>query len=256
MNMIDMTKIFRALLATLAVVSATATAATNAAARVTPMPEALEIRFALSALPPALRDDATVYVLDPAKGYRVARKGASGIECLVERTPWEMGELRDDVYVPLCYDAAGASTLLKAKRDAAELRAHGMSGVALKAEIEKRWKDGTYAAPGKAGLSYMVAPLMRAVGPPDLHVHTMAMPHLMFYAPGLVNADIGAKPNLADPASLMSPFVDRQGSDAQTYIIQMIGEAEKAKIVSTQRDLLRALCAHDAVLCLDHAAHH
>lgn len=254
MNTIDMKKIHHGLLAMLATLSTTAFA--DDPARVTPMPEALEIRFALSALPTALRDDATVYVLDPAKGYRVARKGTSGVECLVERTPWEMGELRDDVYVPLCYDAAGASTLLKVKRDAAELRARGMSGAALKADIEKRWKDGTYRAPDKAGLSYMVAPLMRAVGPPDLHVHTMVMPHLMFYAPGLNNADIGAKPNLADPASLMSPFVDRQGSDAQTYIIQMIGEAEKAKIVSTQRDLLRALCAHDAVLCLDRAAHH
>ena len=30
-----------------------------------PMPAELETRFALSALPPALRDKATVYVLDP-----------------------------------------------------------------------------------------------------------------------------------------------------------------------------------------------
>jgi hypothetical protein len=36
----------------------------------------------------------------------------------------------------------------------------------------------------------------------------------------------------------------------------MIGEAEKAKIVSTQQDLLRDLCAHETVLCLDHTTHH
>ena len=29
----------------------------------------------------------------------------------------------------------------------------------------------------------MVAPVMRTVGPPDMQVHTMPMPHLMFYAP-------------------------------------------------------------------------
>ena len=36
------------------------------------MPESLESRYAVSALPPHLRDGATVYLLDPAKGY-VAR---------------------------------------------------------------------------------------------------------------------------------------------------------------------------------------
>jgi hypothetical protein len=60
----------------------------------------------LSALPSALRDDAAVYALDPVRGYRVTRNDAKGVECLVERALWEMGELRDDVYVPLCYHAA------------------------------------------------------------------------------------------------------------------------------------------------------
>lgn len=32
------------------------------------MPQSLEVRFALSALPPHLRDGATAYVLDPAAG--------------------------------------------------------------------------------------------------------------------------------------------------------------------------------------------
>ena len=54
-----------------------------------PMPAELETRFALSALPPALRDKATVYVLDPKKGYQLSRQGASGVTCLVERTVWE-----------------------------------------------------------------------------------------------------------------------------------------------------------------------
>jgi hypothetical protein len=238
------------LLTTLACLVAPAAAVARDAPRLLPMPEALEIRFALSALPARLRDDATVHVLDPSRGYRIARTGRSGIECLVERTPWELGELRNDIYIPLCYDRAGAETLLRVKRDAATLRAQGMDAAALKAEIEKRWADATYRAPPKPGLSYMLAPLMRTIGPPDLRVQTMAMPHLMFYAPGLTNADIGAKPDLADPASLMTPFVDRQGHDAQSYIIQMTSDAEKARIVDTQHDLLHALCKHDGLLCL------
>jgi hypothetical protein len=239
------------LLLALGVTTANATEATPA---LTPMPEALEVRYALSAVPPALREKATVYVLDTAKGYRIARQGSSGIACLVERTQWEFAEFRDDLFVPLCYDAAGMP-YLQAIMDAAALRAQGVDAGALKARIEPRFRDGTYV-PRKAGLSYMVSPVMRTAGPPDMRIHTMAMPHLMFYAPGLTNADIGAMPGLADRASLRWPFIDRQGIDEHSYIIQMIGEAEKAQILSDEQALLADLCAHRAVLCLgDHPGH-
>jgi hypothetical protein len=221
-----------------------------------PMPPKLEMQFALSALPPALRDKATVYVLDPGKGYRVARQGTSGLECLVERTAWEMADFRDDIYIPLCYDAAGTKAAhFKTMLDAATLRAQGMSPTALKAEIEKRYASQTYRAPEKPGLSYMIAPVMRALGPPDLQMHTMSMPHLMFYAPFATNEDIGAMPNLADHASLMYPFMDKQGNAEQTYMIQMIGEAEKARILSDEKALVDALCAYRDVLCLSHGMH-
>ena len=251
-----MKTLLRVLFAALACLPASASAADRGTAPLRAMPEALEVRFALSAAPPALRSDATVYVLDPATGYRRVREGRSGVACLVERTPWELDELRDDIYIPLCYDAAGDRSYLRVKRDAAALRAQGMDARALKAEMERRWADGTYRAPGRAGVSYMVSPLMRTIGPPDLQVHTMAMPHLMFYAPGVANADLDAKPDLADRASLMWPFIDRQGHDAQSYIIQMVGDTEKAAIVAGQQDLLRDLCAHDAVLCLPTDAPH
>ena len=78
-----------------------------------PMPAKLETQFALSALPPALRDRATVYLLDPEKGYQLSRQGTSGVTCLVERTAWELADFRDDIYIPLCYDAVGHKDLLK-----------------------------------------------------------------------------------------------------------------------------------------------
>ena len=237
-----------------ALVVALATAPTQAAAvqatALTPMPETLEVRYALSALPAALRDAATVHVLDPATGYRVARRGTSGLECLVQRTAWEHGELRDDIYIPLCYDAVGARTYLKVIMDTAALRVSGIDAAALKARVEQRYADGTYRAPEKSGVSYMVAPVMRTAGPPDMQIHTMAMPHLMYYAPGISNADIGAKPDLADPATLMYPLIDRQGNDEQSYVVQLLGEMEKAKILADERELLHALCAHREVLCL------
>jgi hypothetical protein len=136
--------------------------------------------------------------------------------------------------------------------DAAALRAQGMGADALKAEIAKRYRDKTYKAPEKPGLSYMVAPIMRTVGPPDMKVHTMAMPHLMFYAPSLTNAEIGAVPDLKVKASLLYPFIDRQGADEQSYMIQLIGETEKAKILKDEKPLLDNLCAYRHVLCLTH----
>ena len=212
------------------------------------MPPELETQFALSALPRTLRDRATVFLLDPGKGYHISRHGTSGVACLVERTAWELSDFRNDIYIPLCFDAAG-TTYLRVIRDAAALRAQGMRPVALKAEVEKRYRNGTYPVPEKAGVSYMVSPLYRTVAPPDLKVHTTSMPHLMFYAPGITNEDIAAAPNLADHSSLQYPFIDRQGIGQQSYMIQLVGETEKARILDDERALVAALCAHRAVLC-------
>ncbi len=219
------------------------------------MPEKLETQFALSAAPPRLRDRASVYLLDPARGYRLARQGTNGIACIVQRTAWELVDFRNDIYYAVCYDALGAQTYLKYIMDAAALRAEGLDAGALKAEIEKRYREKTYRAPEKAGVSYMVGPVMRTIGPPDLRVRTMAMPHLMLYAPFTTNEDIGAVPDLADKTSLLYPFIDRQGNGEQSYMIQLIGEAEKARILADEKALVDGLCAYRAVLCLDHAEH-
>jgi len=219
------------------------------------MPADLETRFALSALPRALRDEASVYLLDPDTGYRLTHEGSSGLACLVVRTQWELVDFRDDIYWAACYDSVGIGAHFKAILDTAAMRAQGMSPEALKDEIERRYEEGINRAPEKPGLSYMIAPVMRAIGPPDLQVHTMAMPHFMSYAPGATNADIGAKPDLADPASLMSPFIAPQGHSAQSYMIHMVGAAEKAAILADEQALLKDLCAYRDVLCLAHAAH-
>ncbi len=215
-----------------------------------PMPADLETRFALSAAPPRLRDEATVHLLDPGSGYRLSRRGTNGVTCIVQRTAWELTDFRDDIYIPLCYDAVGTTTYLKVIMDAAALRAEGLGPDALKAEIERRFGNGTYRVPEKPGVSYMVAPVQRTVGPPDLKVVTIALPHLMFYAPHTTNEDIGARPDLHAHSSLLYPFIDRQGNAEQSYMIQLVGEAEKAKIVAAEKSLLDDLCAHRDVLCL------
>ncbi|HUR32547.1 MAG TPA: hypothetical protein VM032_02050 [Vicinamibacterales bacterium] len=209
------------------------------------MPAALEERFALSALPPALRSVATVYRLDVKQGYVLAHRGTGGVTCLVQRTAWEQADFRDDIYVPRCYDAAGSATYLKVLIDAEVLRIRGMAPPALKVEIERRYAAKRYRAPEKAGLSYMLSPVMRT-WLPDRTVRTMSVPHVMFYAPGVTDKDIGALPNLSQGY----PFIVREGISAQSFMLQSVGKAEAAAIVAAERALLQELCTYRAVLCL------
>ena len=58
----------------------------NRPGTVVPLPRDLEIQLALSSLPPHLRENATVYVLNPDKGFEVARAGTNGFSALVART--------------------------------------------------------------------------------------------------------------------------------------------------------------------------
>ena len=75
---------------------AAATGLTNASP-LDKMPRDLEVRYALSALPPHLRADATTYVLDPDKGYELNHKGTNGFSCFVERTEQERADFRNVV---------------------------------------------------------------------------------------------------------------------------------------------------------------
>ncbi|PKN30463.1 MAG: hypothetical protein CVU64_03300 [Deltaproteobacteria bacterium HGW-Deltaproteobacteria-21] len=75
--------------------------------KIEPLPRDLEIQLAQSALPPHLRDGATVYVLNPDKGFEVARKGTNEFHAFVARTgddafrgSWPFTEYRDDISLP------------------------------------------------------------------------------------------------------------------------------------------------------------
>jgi hypothetical protein len=101
--------------------------------------------------------------------------------------------------------------------------------------ITARFSKGIYKAPVKAGISYMLAPVMRVfVGPPDsLHVASFIMPHYMFYAPYLKASDIGGiRPG--------GPFVIGEGNP-QGYIILPAGKTETAQIVTENKNLLKRL---------------
>lgn len=214
------------------------------------IPASLETDFALSSLPPQLRHDATVYLLDPKKGYYAAHKGTNGFICFVSRTEWEWAEFRKDIATAISYDAEGARTIFPVYQDVAAMRASGkFTALQIRDIVIERIKKGIYKAPSKTGISYMLAPVMRTYNgtPADHNVMTMNMPHYMIDAPYLTNADIGNIPDgQANGPVVINPgalFLGKRKSP-YGYIILPVGATEKAKIINENKELLKRLVAY------------
>jgi hypothetical protein len=125
-----------------------------------PLPRDLEIQLALSSLPAHLRDDATVYVLNPDKGFEIARKGTNGFHALVARTgddamrgSWPLTKYPDDILYPISWDQAGARAQLLVFLDIAEMQVKGTPPQEVKRIIQQRYKSRVYRAPARAGVS-------------------------------------------------------------------------------------------------------
>lgn len=220
------------------------TGASASAAKLERMPESLETRFALSAAPPHVRDNATVLLLDPAKGYVVGRQGTNGVNCTVVRSDWQFEQpFRSDIYWAVCFDAEGSKTLLNDYLIAAELRARGMDSRQVHREVTKKFGRADYPNPSRIGVAYMIAPVMRGfTAAPE--PQTMNMPHYMLYAPNMKDADIAG-----NGFSKEYPFVLSMNPGRDDYIIMLAGEAEKAKILAESKGLLEELCAYRDFLC-------
>ncbi len=218
-----------------------------------PLPRDLEIQLALSALPPHLRDNATVYILDPAKGFEVARKGTNGFHALVARTgddafrgSWPLTEYREDILYPISFDNAGAKEQMRVFFDAAEMQAQGTPPGELKKMIKDRYKAGFYKSPERAGISYMLSPVLRTYFNPEEsgdRAPTVNFPHVMYYAPGVSNEDIGG-----GDLGGMYPFVILHGHHG--YMIQPLGVTERAAIKKEYEEMLARLCNIKDVWCL------
>jgi hypothetical protein len=220
--------------------------------KIEPLPQDLEIQLALSALPPHLRDNATVYILNPDKGFEVARKGTNGFHAFVARTgddtfrgAWPLTEYREDILYPISFDAAGAKAQMRVFFDAAEMQAKGTPPGELKKIIKDRYKTGYYKAPERAGISYMLSPVLRTYMNPEESdsVVTLNVPHVMYYAPNVSNEDIGGN----QPGS-MYPFVIMPGPHG--YFIQFFGLTERAAINKEYEEMLARLCKIKDVWCL------
>jgi len=135
----------------------------------------------------------------------------------------------------------GAGTHMQVLFDVAALRAAGRTAEAAKREVEQRFGEGIYKAPDRAGVSYMTAPLQRTYYAGGSFV-TITFPHIMYYASNVTNTDIGGAPPLGP-----YPFVMDHGPHG--LFIQRLGEAESARIIAAESDLMRDLCSYRRYLC-------
>jgi hypothetical protein len=220
--------------------------------KIEPLPRDLEIQLALSALPPHLRDSATVYVLNPDKGFEVARKGANEFHAFVARTgddtfrgSWPFTKYRDDILYPVSFDKAGVKAQMRVLFDAAEMQAKGTPPGELKRIIQNRYKAKYYKSPERAGISYMLSPVFSGYINPEENdsVATLNIPHVMHYAPNVSNQDIGG----GKPGG-MDPFVIFHGPHG--YTIQFLGLTERAAINTEYEEMLAKLCNIKEVWCL------
>lgn len=220
--------------------------------RIDPLPKDLEIQLALSALPPHLRGSATVYVLNPDKGFEVARQGTSEFHAFVARTgddafkgSWPLTEYRRDILYPVSFDGAGSRAQMRIFFDAAEMQAKGVPPGDLKKIMQDRYSSGFYRAPERPGVSYMLSPVLRTYQSPEDNdrVSTVNYPHVMYYAPDISNADIGG----ARPGG-MEPFVILHGHHG--YMIQPLGLTERAAVNKEYEGMLARLCSIKALWCL------
>ena len=230
----------------------TMTETTEAANAVQPLPQDLEIQLALSSLPPHLREGATVYTLNPSKGFEVVRNGANGFHALVARTSsdayrgdWPYTKYPDDLLIPIAFDSAGARDNMRPLFDIAKLQAEGVPATEAKKIIRGHYENGDYKAPERAGISYMLSPVLRAYMNPDQNdeVGTFNFPHYMFYAPNVSNQDIGGS---LPPGTY--PWSFRPGPHG--YINLKVGEKEIEAINKEYKGMIERLCAFKKAFCL------
>jgi hypothetical protein len=149
-----------------------------------------EIALARSAAPASIANDADVMVLGDG-GYETAVKGKNGFVCVVERS-W--AKSFDDaefwspkIRAPICYNPAGARSVLAAYRQRTGWVLGGVSRSEMVARTKAELAANTFPAPGPGAMCYMMSK-QGYLSDADGHWH----PHVMFYLAHTEGAAWGA----------------------------------------------------------------
>jgi len=129
----------------------------------------------------------------------------------------------------VCWDAEGAKTLLPIDLDDARLRLAGTSVGEIDRQVAEGFKSGKYRAPSRTGVAYMLSPMRYRIDEQGKVTPSNPNPHVMFYGPGLTDADIGGVRG-------SQVFMNKVGPDGM--IIVPVGSKERETILSESRSLI------------------
>lgn len=194
---------------------------------------------------------ATSYVRDSAGGFVVYKQGTNGWATFVARTSarfyqadW-VYQYPTDMIIPQTHDVEGQAQNMRPFMDLEMKRIEGVQPSEAKETLRERFADGTYAAPTRDEVSYMLAPIHRAYMQPaqsDL-IGTVSFPHHMPYAPSMPIETL----DQTDPHYRSGPL-DHGGGDIgpHGYLYFMVQPDQADAIRAEYSDLLAALCAQHA----------
>ncbi|HEX4231522.1 MAG TPA: hypothetical protein VHZ07_22830 [Bryobacteraceae bacterium] len=178
----------------------------------------LEMRLAVNALPKALREDASILVMEKS-GYVPAKSGTNPFTCMVSR--------RGGNFYPVCFDREGSRTIMRAFADDGVMRLNGMSNEEVERKLAEGFAGGKYRPPSRPGIAYMLSPAIYMLSNGKLKRGTP--PHTMFYAPYLTDADVGGIMG-------KTAFIDRPGPHGMFIVVA--GQKEREAMMTESQELL------------------
>src|SRR5678816_3974789 len=120
-----------------------------------PLADSVEIALAVSAAPPELSNQATVYAVRDGQVLTL-RRGSNGSACVVAR------DLHGGSLYPICYNAEGARTVLARELLEVRLRSLGASEDSVERAVAAGYASGQLETPKSLAMAYMMSPRRRA----------------------------------------------------------------------------------------------
>lgn len=178
-------------------------------AQVSLLPTACEVELALSAAPHYLRAEASVYVLQ-SDGYIKYRQGNNPFTCIVNRD-------HPKVLKPTCFDAEGSRTIVPKILAFGSMLQSGIELPTITEKINQSFATGEFTSPQRPGVAYMLSRYNRPYNSSTKQLGWFP-PHVMFYAPNLVNEDIGHDMRFHNPKQPL-PMIAYQGPHGYMIMI-------------------------------------
>lgn len=178
--------------------------------------QSCEESLALSALPAALRDRASVYVWKDGD-FEKTISSDGGFHCVVQRN-------HPEAIIPECVTSTGEDSILQGIFAQTKMTAMGMSAEDVESKAAEMVESGKLGSPREPGVNYMMSAYNRIYAPRSetmLHIG----PHTMFFAPHASSDVVGGSFEMAQENHGF-PFVAEAG--AHSYIMTFTDRASES----------------------------